>query len=89
MRTDPRPEQVRRLVRRVLEDLGAALSPWAEPDETILIDEGRYVARSYKADGLLAMWLVEVGIVQFYGSEGEMLTTVNLFESLQPQRVAA
>jgi hypothetical protein len=57
--------------------------------ESILIDAGRYVARSYRSDDYLAMWLVEVGIVQFYDAEGEMLATINLFESLRPQRMAA
>jgi len=58
-------------------------------DETILIDQGRYVARSYRAAGCLAMWLVSAGILQFYDHRGEMLTTINLFESLRPQRMAA
>ena len=61
----------------------------AEIDETIVIDRGRYVARSYRTQGYLAMWLVAVGIVQFYDPRGRMLATVNLFESLRPQRMAA
>jgi hypothetical protein len=61
----------------------------AEIEETILIDQGRYVARSYRAEGYLAMWLVAVGIVQFYDEGGRMLATVNLFESLPPKRMAA
>jgi len=60
-----------------------------EIDETILIDDGRYVARSYRSEGYMAMWLVAVGIVQFYDAEGQMLTTVNLFETLRPVRMAA
>jgi hypothetical protein len=61
----------------------------AEIDETILIDQGRYVARSYRIEGYLAMWLVPVGIVQFYDDHGRMLETINLFELLRPQRMAA
>jgi hypothetical protein len=60
-----------------------------EIDETILIDQGRYVARSYRIAGYLAMWMVPVGILQFYDERGRMLTTINLFESLRPQRMAA
>jgi hypothetical protein len=37
----------------------------------------------------MAMWLVEVGIVQFYDAEGNILQTVNLFEEREPQRMAA
>lgn len=33
--------------------------------------------------------LVEVGIVQFYDAEGNMLRTVNLFEELRPIPIAA
>lgn len=89
MRTNPRPEEVRQLVENVLEEFGAIVMDDDELNETILIDEGRLVARSYRTEGYLAMWLVEVGIVQFYDAEGEMLATVNLFESFQPQRLAA
>jgi len=63
--------------------------PGLEIDETILIDQGRYVARSYRTEGFMAMWLVEVGIVQFYDALGQMLATINLFKSLRPQRMAA
>ena len=58
-------------------------------EETVLIDQGRYVARSYRIKGYLAMWLVPVGIVQFYDARGQMLATINLFESLRPQQMAA
>ncbi len=69
----------------------AGTDPCRQPeiDETILIDQGRYVARSYRTEGYLAMWLVPVGIVQFYDDLGRMLATVNLHESLRPQRMAA
>ncbi len=74
-------------VAAAAESLVAA--PALEIDETILIDQGRYVARSYRAAGYLAMWLVAVGILQFYDSRGRMLATINLFESLRPKRLAA
>lgn len=132
MRTDPRPDEVRRIVERVFsgyrktggsrgvarvrgvparesrvggrrgENRFAGRFPriyqppqeycgpdCAEIEETILIDQGRYVARSYGVEGYLAMWLVAVGIVQFYDARGRMLGAINLFESLRPQRMAA
>ena len=58
-------------------------------EENILIDDGRYVARTYRTEHHMAMWLVGVGIVQFYDDRGRMLATVNLFESLRPQKMAA
>jgi len=83
------PHEVRELVVRTLQFFDVDIDgPW-DLDETILIDEGRYSARSYKALGHMAMWLIDVGIVQFYDDEGNMLRTVNLFEELAPQRMAA
>ncbi|MBN1395706.1 MAG: hypothetical protein JW959_11845 [Pirellulales bacterium] len=89
MRTEPTPHEVRELVVRTFQDLDYdVVGPW-EIDETILIDDGRYSARTYKAHGCMAMWLVEIGIVQFYDATGNMLRTVNLLEELSPQRMAA
>jgi hypothetical protein len=86
---DPLPYQVRELVLRTFEYLDVVFDgPW-DLDETILIDEGRYSARTYKLSGYMAMWLVEIGIVQFYDARGNMLRTVNLWEELAPQRMAA
>ena len=48
------------------------------------------MARSYRIEGYLAMWgSVAVGILQFYDDCGRMLATINLFEALRPQRLAA
>ncbi len=60
-----------------------------EIDETVLIERGRCVARTYRAAGLMAMWLLAVGIVQFYDDQGRMLGTVNLFRTLRPERMAS
>ena len=89
MRTDPLPQEVRELVLRTFQGFGVAISCLSSLDETILLDDGRYAARTYTVDGYMAMWLVEIGIVQFYDAEGNMLLTVNLFEELEPQRMAA
>jgi hypothetical protein len=89
MRTDPLSIEVREIVLRTFASFGAAVFSLLDVDETILIDDGCYAARTYKADGYMAMWLVGVGIVQFYDSQGNMLLTVNLLEELEPQRMAA
>ena len=69
--------------------LHAAAVEVADVQENIRIDRGRCVARCYRAAELFAMWLIDVGVLQFYDAEGEMLHTVNLFTELQPQRAAA
>ena len=89
MRTDPLPHEVRELVLRTFQDFGVPIFSSLDLDETILIDDGRYAARTYKADDYMAMWLLQIGIVQFYDAEGNMLLTVNLLEELEPQRMAA
>jgi hypothetical protein len=89
MRTDPLPYEVRELVVRTFESLDVLIeNPW-DLDETILIDDGRYSARTYEIDGYMAMWLLDIGIVQFYDADGNMLHTVNLLEEREPQRMAA
>jgi hypothetical protein len=80
---------VRELVAQVFESYDVEIRSLSDLDETILIDDGRYAARSYKVDGYMAMWLVEIGVLQFYDEEGNMLQTVNLFEELEPHRMAA
>ena len=89
MRLSPPPEEVRELVVRSFEEFGVTPLGTSALKETILIDAGCYVARSYRAGGYLAMWLVGVGIVQFYDADGNLLRTVNLLRELEPQRMAA
>jgi hypothetical protein len=89
MRTDPLPHEVRELVLRTFQDFGVPVFSTWDIDETILLDGGRYAARTYKVDGYMAMWLLAIGIVQFYDAEGSMLFTVNLLEEREPQRMAA
>ena len=52
--------------------------------EIPMIDEGRCIARSYRVSTFLAMWLLDVGILQFYDENGEMLRRANLFAEIEP-----
>jgi hypothetical protein len=89
MRMDPLPHEVRDIVLRAFQDFGVRIFSTWDIDETILVDDRRSAARTYKADGYMAMWLREIGILQFYDAEGNMLMTVNLSEELELQRMAA
>ncbi len=89
MTIGPQPEQVRELVARVFEEFGIRDSDVGRLNETLLIKAGRHVARTYRAEGLMAMWLLRAGVVQFYDSHGSMLRTVNLFKRVRPRPVAA
>lgn len=89
MTVTPQPDDVRRLVVRGFAQFGAEPRCTSEVKETILVDEGKCLARSYRLRGLMAMWLLDTGLLQFYDPEGNMLRTVNLYEELMPQREAA
>ena len=89
MTVKPDPHEVRRLVIQIFEELGAALPTLFDLEETILIDDGKHAARSYRVQDYMAMWLLEVGIVQFYDADGNMLATFNLFKELEPSKMAA
>jgi hypothetical protein len=68
--------------------LGTEHSALWDLEETVSIDRGRVVARSYTLDHLFAMWLIEVGIVQFYDAEGNMLRTVSLYDPVDARMAA-
>ena len=89
MTVAPRPHDVRRLVVQTLEESGAAVPSLFDLEETIRVDNGRYTARSYRVEGYLAMWLLQMGIVQFYDADGNMLATINLLKELKPLKMAA
>ena len=89
MRLHMNAADVRRLVTPYFLDLGADQSDVDDVQENIRIDRGRCVARCYRVAEMFAMWMIDVGVLQFYDADGEMLATVNLFTELQPQRAAA
>lgn len=89
MTISPDPEQIRNIVFRTFLELDIPEDCLNDLDERLLLDEGRYVARSYRVDDFLAMWMIDVGLVQFYDGNGTMLRTVNLFEEIEAQRMAA
>mgnify|MGYP007073330270 CR=1 FL=1 len=89
MRVSPHPAEIRDLVLRMFREFEPDSNDGEEFSENILIDEGRLVARTYRSPGLMAMWMIDVGIVQFYNADGDMLRTVNVFEEWEPHRAAA
>jgi hypothetical protein len=89
MTVSPDPELIRNIVFRTFLELDVCEDILDDLDERLLLDEGRYVARSYRLDDYLAMWMIDVGLIQFYDAEGNMLRTVNVFEEIEPQRMAA
>lgn len=89
MRISPDAVEVRAIVRRVFMELGVGDAALGDLSETILVDEGRLRARSYRLENLMAMWMIDIGIVQFYDEEGNMLRRTNLLAEIGPRRMAA
>jgi hypothetical protein len=89
MTVSPDADQIRTIVFRTFLELEVTEESLDDLDERLLVDDGRYVARSYRVDELLAMWMIDVGLIQFYDSEGNMLRTVNVFEEIESHRMAA
>ena len=86
---EPQPTDVLSAVVGMFERFGASPQSLFDLEETVQIDRGKCVARNYRVDGLMAMWLMGIGIVQFYDVDGNMLATINLLEKTVPQRLAA
>jgi hypothetical protein len=89
MTVTPQVAQIRVLVARIFRELGVAAHKPKDVQETVLLDRRRCVARSYRSGGLLAMWLLAAGVVQFYDVDGTMLRSINLFQQARPHRMAA
>lgn len=90
MLVSPTPEEVRWIVDQSFHKFFNVSDEELEDlVETPMIDEGRCVARSYRVATFLAMWLKDVGILQFYDEEGRMLRRANLFAEVEPRAAAA
>jgi hypothetical protein len=80
MRAKPTPDEVRQLALEIFRDLGVRRPAPADLVETILVHDGRYRGRSYRLGRLMAMWMFDVGLLQFYGADGSMLLTIDLID---------
>ena len=85
----PLPYEIRQIVYRTLCELGATVDSTHDVLETVLIEAGTCIARTYRVDGFKAVWLLEEGTVQFSDTDGNLLRVVNLYEEMTPVRMAA
>ena len=81
--------EVRDIVLRVLVRNGATEQDLNELEERIRISDGRRVAHVFRTDDHMAMWMIDVGLLQFYDAEGNMLETINLMLMSPSGRIAA
>ena len=83
------PERVRELVTATLRQFDVPQEDLARLEETVLIQDGKYRARSYRAGEYLAMWLVPIGFVQVYDVDGEIVAMIEINEEEDRRRLAA
>jgi len=89
MRVEPQSREVRGLVVEVFRDFGVPAASLFDLEEDVVIGGGKYHGRTYRVDDLTARWLAASGVVEFYDADGRLLASVNLFEELAPQLMAA
>jgi hypothetical protein len=89
MRTGPLLHEVRSLVIGIFDEFGSPIRDSGDLNETIVINEGRYVGRSYRTEGICATWMIADGIIQFQDTDGRILRTINLFRRKAGYRLAA
>lgn len=82
-------DKVRELVTRAFRQEGAVAFRESDILESALFDGGKCVAWTYRFQDLMAMWLIEVDLVQFYDAEGNMLHTATLHKNEHSRRMAA
>lgn len=85
----PEPFRIRRMVAQVFQELGVKIEDLGNMGETLLVDDGRCAARSYYAGDMMAMWLVEARVLQFYDADGSPIRTFCLSRQEESQRKAA
>ncbi|MHB8974147.1 MAG: hypothetical protein ACYC3X_26380 [Pirellulaceae bacterium] len=83
------PAHVRQLVVRHFGHHGVEVQHDDDLQERVRVSDGQRVAHCYRAGGLFAMWMVNVGLIQVYDQTGKMLDTLTLLNSEQQGRRAA
>ena len=85
----PFPGEIRRIVLRTFQEVGAEVVSSQDLRETILVDAGACMARTYTVGGYKAVWLLDEGVVRFTNEAGQLLRIVNLYEEMPAVRIAA
>ena len=58
--------EVRDIVLRILARHGGEVLDAADLEERIRISDGRRVAHVFRTEDYMAMWMIDVGLLQFY-----------------------
>ena len=77
------PKQIREIALRGLQQLGATAEDLSQLRETLLLKQDRYYGRTFRTAKLMAAWLDEIRLMQFYHADGSMLHAVDLSAAQQ------
>lgn len=72
------PNEMRRVVLDSFQRHCTRIIPREDMQEYVRVEQGKVVAYCYYVDDLFAMWMVDIGLVQFYNETGAMLHTFDL-----------
>ena len=89
MVVQPQPRDVKQLVVRTFLDLGATTCSLFGLHETLLVQDKRCMARTYRSEEYHAVWAINDGTVKFYDASGRLLRVVNLRQRSLAQVMAA
>ncbi len=83
------PTQMRQVVLDRFQQHHPQRLAGSDIEERVRMEGGRVVAYCYRADDLFAMWLIEIGLVQFYDQDGNLLQAFELLTETRADRRAA
>lgn len=89
MYTPLSPTEMRRMVLDGFQQHFSRKISGGDVEERVRIEEGKAVAYCYRTENLFAMWMVPIGLVQFYDDQGNMLHTLDLMAPVNHERRAA
>mgnify|MGYP006299370001 CR=1 FL=1 len=83
------PNEMRQVVRNGFQRHCTRVIFEEDVEECVRVEDGRVLAYCYYMDHLFAMWMVDIGLVQFYDDGGAMLQTLDLSVPAHQTRRAA
>ncbi len=83
------PAEMRQLVVNRFQQHDSRAMVDGELEERVRVESGKVVAYCYRAGNLFAMWMIDIGLVQFYDSAGNLLPAYELPAQRTPDRRAA
>ena len=89
MYTPISPARMRQLVLHGFQQQSTREITRSEIDERVRVEDGQAIAYTYRTHDLFAMWMIPIGLVQFYDNEGNMLQTIDLTAPVTARRRAA